>query len=97
MKRSFLVALREFLCSKSKKPWAAIEFNGVNDGSIAFSMSWNNSFIENLNASGFQGINQEETIQNFFLYMASMSAAQSDSVNPDEMPNLSNEANILRR
>jgi hypothetical protein len=97
MKRSWFVAIKEFFSSRSKTPWAAIEFNGVQDGTVAFAMSWNNAFIQNLESVGFQGINQEETIQNFFLYIANMNAIRDDVVNPDALPNLSNESNTLRR
>lgn len=96
MKRSFLVALKEFFAGKSKEPWAAIEFNGVNDGTVSFAMSWNEAFIRNLDSVGFTGINQEETVQNFFMYIANMQAVQ-DVVNPEGMPNLTSEANTLRR
>ena len=96
MKRSKLVALKEKLESGSKTPWAAIEFNGVQEGAVAFSMSWNKAFMKNLEEAGFQGINPEETIQNFFLFMANMNAVQ-DVVNPEGMPTLSNDANMLKR
>lgn len=96
MKRSFLVALKELFVRKSSTPWAAIEFNGVQEGAVAFSMSWNEAFIRNLDSVGFTGINQEETVQNFLLYIANMQAVQ-DVVNPEGTPNLSNEANTLRR
>lgn len=96
MKRSFVVALKEFFVRKSKTPWAAIEFNGVHDGTVSFAMSWNEAFIRNLDSVGFTGINQEETVQNFMMYMANMQAVQ-DVVNPEGMPNLTNEANTLRR
>ncbi len=96
MKRSKLVALKEMISANSKEPWAAIEFNGVQEGAVAFSMSWNKSFLRNLEESGFQGINPEETIQNFFMFMANMNIVQ-DVVNPEGTPTLSNEANTLRR
>ena len=96
MKRSLLIAIKEFFVRKSSTPWAAIEFNGIQNGSVGFSMSWNDAFINNLDSAGFTGLNQEETVQNFFLYIANMQAVQ-DVVNPESMPNLSNEANTLRR
>ena len=98
---SFLIKLQEKLKAKSKTPWSCFETSGIDaDGRIGWSMRWNKAFIEHLNARGFQGINDEETVQMFFMMSQMMPddiAQQGDVVNPAATPNLTNEANTLRR
>lgn len=98
MKRKFLVYLQEKLANYSKRPWAAFETTGLEAGTgqVAFSISWNSAFIKNLQAAGFQGTTDEETVQMFFLsarMIPNELLGNEDTVNPAEMPNLTNEAN----
>lgn len=97
MKESFLVSLNEKLVSKSKKPWACFETDGVSEDGLGVAMHWNNSFIKKLHAQGIQGNDDRETIQLFFLFMASRiaeaAAGDGNTVNPEATPNLTNEAN----
>ena len=100
MKRSFLVSLKERLAKGSKKPWACFETTGPDaDGRVAFSISANKAFIQNLQNLGLGGINDEETVQMFFLQLRMIpdDMATDDAVNPDATPNLTNEANQFRR
>lgn len=101
MKRKFLIALQEKLVSKSKEPWACFETSGPDkEGRLGFSISWNKAFIANLHQQGYQGMNDEETVQMFFLATHMIPEEMMndlDTVNPDATPNLTNEANTLRR
>jgi hypothetical protein len=101
MKTKFLIWLQEKLAAKSKTPWACFETSGMdNDGRIGWTMHWNDAFIQHLNARGFQGLSDEETVQQFFMLSQMLPdelAKDADAVNPAEMPNLTNEANTLRR
>ena len=98
MKASILIKIKEWLSGTSKKPWACIECDGINDETgIGFSMTWNKAFITNLEQRGFQGINQNETVQNFLMFCgAQMLQREENNVNPAEMPNLSSDANLLK-
>lgn len=96
MKRSIFLAFKEKLSNFSKKPWGCFETTGPTaDGKIEFSISCNKAFLDNLKNSGFQGITDEETVQNFFLFarMAPEGLLNENSVNPESHPNLTNEAN----
>lgn len=96
MKRSLFVKLKELFSSKSTSPWACAEFNGVEaDGRVGFAISWNKAFIQNIERAGFQGINEEETVQNFLMFIAA--GQVTDDVNPEEMPTLTSDSNILLR
>jgi hypothetical protein len=99
---NFLGWLQEKIMSFSKHPWSAFETNGMDkDGRIGWSMRWNQAFIKHLNAAGFQGLSDEETVQQFFM-MSQMLPEElanqgTDVVNPAATPNLTSEANTLRR
>lgn len=101
MKSKFLIWLQEKLSAKSKTPWACFETEGMDaDGRIGWTMTWNKAFIKHLNSRGFQGLTDEESVQQFFMLNQMLPeelANQVDTVNPEAMPNLTNEANTLRR
>ena len=102
MKRSWLVWLRERLSRRSKQPWACFETTGPDPtGKLAFSISWNKAFVDNLQRLGMSGVSDEETIQMFFLQLRmlpdSMAERNEDVVNPEATPNLTSEANQFRR
>ena len=100
MEKSKLISLKEKLESKSSKPWACFETNGISEEGLGVSMYWNKAFVEHLRDAGIQGINDQETLQLFFLYMASRiasSASEEDTVNPEATPTLTSDANRLVR
>ena len=101
MKRSWLINFKEFLARRSKKPWACFETTGPNaDGRVAFSISFNTAFARNLQNLGMGGTNDEETVQLFFMQLRMIPedlVDQEDIVNPEDTPNLSNEANKFVR
>lgn len=104
MKKSKLISLKELISSKSKQPWACFETCGVvsqeGEKGMPIGMYWNDSFIQHLSSIGIQGQTDQETLQMFFLYMASQvaetfSEAVGNVVNPEATPNLSSEANTF--
>jgi len=100
MKSKFLIWLQEKLANLSDAPWACFETTGVDgEGRIGWSMRWNKAFIAQLNARGYQSTSDEETVQTFFIgcQMLPESLYGEEIVNPAATPNLSNEANILKR
>lgn len=100
MKRKFLISLQEKISANSKDPWACFETSGPDsEGRLGFSISWNKSFIANLHRQGIQGITDEETVQMFFLTIRMLpeNMMDEDTVNPESTPNLTSEANTLRR
>lgn len=99
MKRSLLTKLQELLRKKSKKPWASFETGGpTNDGRLEFTMSWNDAFIDVLKRAGYDGETEEEMVQMFYLSTQMIpESLMDDVVNPSATPNLTNEANILRK
>lgn len=102
MKHSFLSKLQEFIKKFSKKPWASFETTGPqSDGRLEFTISWNNAFIDVLKKAGYEGETEEEMVQLFYLSTQMLPENIIDEmemgVNPDATPNLTNEANILRR
>lgn len=101
MKESLLVSLNEKLVSRSSKPWACFETEGVTDDGLGIAMHWNKAFLKKLHSQGIQGNDDRETMQLFFLFMASRIAEATsndgDAVNPEATPNLSNEANRFVR
>jgi hypothetical protein len=101
MKRKFLIWLQEWLVRNSKTPWACFETGGPDDeGRLGFSISWNKAFIDNLHRQGIQEMNDEETVQMFFIQSRMLPeemVGDEDTINPEEMPNLTNESNTLRR
>lgn len=102
MKRSLLVAIKERFAKKSKKPWACFETAGPDTtGRLAFSISWNEAFVKNLQELGMAGQTDEETIQLFFLQMRmipeSMDTDTDTVVNPEATPNLTSDANKFVR
>lgn len=101
MKRSLLIRLAEFFSRFSNKPKACFETSGPDDqGRVEFAISFNQAFIKNLHTHGFGGVNDDETVQQFFLSARMLPEHlldDEDTVNPSATPNLSNEANTLRR
>ena len=99
MKRSLLIQLKELLMRRSKKPWACFETTGPDrEGRVAFTISYNNAFVENLRNQGMAATPAEETVQLFFLQMRMLpESMMDDAVNPEATPNLTNEANQFRR
>jgi len=102
MKRSWLVALKEKLAGLSSKPWACFETTGPDaTGKLGFSISWNEAFTRNLQQLGMAGQTDEETIQLFFLQLRmipdSMLEKESEAINPEATPHLTDEANQFRR
>ena len=101
MKESFLVSLNQKIVSRSTKPWACFETEGVSEEGLGISMHWNKAFINKLHEQGIHGEDDNQTMQMFFLFMASRVADgindNQDVVNPDATPNLTNEANRFVR
>lgn len=104
MKRSFLIRLKEKLVARSSKPWACFETTGPSaDGRIAFSISWNMEFIKQLRAAGFEGDTEEAMVQMFFVSSRMIpeeiltDIGDDDTINPEAMPRLTSEANILKK
>jgi len=97
MKDSFLVSLKQKLTSRSSTPWACFETEGITNDGVGIAMHWNSAFIKKLHSQGIHGADDNETIQLFFLFMASRIAdgiqTNDDVVNPEATPNLTNEAN----
>lgn len=86
------------MCRNSKKPWACFETTGPDkNGRVEFSTSCNRTFIQNLQKMGLAGSTDEETAQLFFLQMRMVPEQEQDIVNPQELPELSSEANQFRR
>lgn len=97
MKRSFLIAIKEFITKFSPKPWACFETCGPDtEGRVAFSISANQAFLRLLQSNGMAGQNDEETLQLFFLQMQMRpdtgTEIDNTTVNPSATPNLSSEA-----
>lgn len=102
MKRSWLISFREWLASFSSKPWACFETTGPNEqGEVHFSISANKAFLENQQRLGMAGQTDEETLQLFFLQIGLAARGsleeETDAVNPEATPHLSDEANVFRR
>lgn len=101
MKRSILITIKEWLAQRSSKPWACFETTGPDkDGRVAFTISSNKAFIKNLQNLGMAGTTDEETVQLFFLQTRMIPEDLmpiEDAINPEAMPNLTNEANQFRR
>lgn len=99
MKRSLLTKFQELIHKRSKKPWASLETSGPTpEGRVEFTMSWNDAFIDILKRAGYDGKTEEEMVQLFYLSTQMIPESLLDDViNPDATPNLTNEANILRR
>lgn len=100
MKRSWLIAIKEFISRRSKKPWACFETTGPDrSGRVAFSISANKAFVEHLHSLGMGATTDEETLQMFFIQMRIVpeDLLVEDAVNPESTPNLTNEANQFRR
>lgn len=102
MKQSFFIKISTFFSKMSKKPWACFETPGAKaSGILEFSISWNDAFIEKLKEQGYVADSEEEMVQMFFLSTRvlpeNLMVGDSDAVNPEAMPDLSNEANFLRR
>jgi hypothetical protein len=103
MKRNFFIGLVEKLKKNKKEPWACFETTGVSaEGRVAFSISWNEAFIENLHKYGFIGQTDEESVQLFFLH-SRMRPEELAGIPDDQgaiaeaTPELTSEANTLRR
>lgn len=100
MKSKPLIKLQEVLMKRSKEPWACFETNGLTDEGLGIAMSWNPAFIQMLQEHGIHGVNDQETIQLFFLFMANRVAdgiEGENTVNPAATPQLTSEANTLVR
>lgn len=101
MKRKLLISLQEKISTASKKPWACFETTGPNEeGRLPFTVSYNKAFVNNLKAQGYEGMTDEEIVQMFFISTRMLPESmvnEEDTVNPEEMPNLSREANSFRR
>jgi hypothetical protein len=84
-----LIRLKSFFSNFSKKPWACFETIGPTDkDQVAFSIHCNKAFIEKLNDMGYAGINDEETVQLFFLQLHMIPDSYSDEVISEAHPNL---------
>lgn len=98
----FLNWLIEKKMSFSKKPWARFSTNGIlEDNQVKFEMSYNKAFIKNIEQKGFTGTNEEETVHNFLfgtlMIPKSIMDEYEDVVNSEAHPQLSAEANVLKR
>jgi len=100
------LALREkFLEAqvKTTEPWAMFEVAGFDEKEERIKMvfNWNSAFIEHLNGMGFTGETEDDTVQAFF-FTSQMAPAGSDpdgdeSVQVEDLPNLSNRVNKVSR
>lgn len=100
MKRSWLIAIKEFFSKFSSKPWACFETTGPDEnGHVHFAISANQAFIKNLQMGGLAGQDDDETLQLFFLQlrMAAADIEDTEFVNPEATPNLSDDNNIFKR
>jgi hypothetical protein len=100
MKRNLLIELQEWFAKRSSKPWGCFETSGPDEnGRIEFRISYNKAFVQSLHKQGFQGMTDEETTQMFFLSARILpeDSLDDESINPEATPNLTSEANTLRR
>lgn len=96
----FLKWLEEKLRNRSSTPWARFDTGGIDDGSVRYDMSWNPAFLDNLRKAGFQGHNEQEIVENFFL--GSMIIPKEDALNEEVgeeslTPSLVSERNRFRQ
>jgi hypothetical protein len=101
MKRSIFMTVQEWYMKTSKTPWACIQTTGPDaEGRLPMTFSWNKAFLQVLNKNGYHGMSPEESVQTFFLstqMLPEEMLKDLDTVNPSATPNLTNEANTLRR
>lgn len=103
MKRSIFTKLLQLRHKFSKKPWASFETGGPTDeGRIAFTISWNDAFIDVLKKAGYEADTEEEMVQLFYLSTqmipeSVLEEVENDIINPAATPKLTSEATILRR
>lgn len=95
----FIKWLEEKLRNKSETPWAKFETAGIENGMVRYDMAWNPAFLANLKKSGFQGHNEQEIVENFFL--GSMIIPKDDALNAEVgeeslTPALSSEKNRFK-
>lgn len=77
----FLKWVEEKFRNISKTPWARFETGGIQDGTVRYDMSWNPAFLENLKTAGFQGHNEQEIVESFFL--GSLIIPKEDALNAE--------------
>ena len=77
----FLKWLEEKIRNRSDIPWARFDTAGVENGTVRYDMSWNPAFLLNLKKAGFQGHNEQEIVENFFL--GSMIIPKEDALNQE--------------
>lgn len=94
--------MHEIMMRKSKTPWARFETSGIKDGQVKYEMSWNYAFLENLKNSGFNGHNEQEIVEQFFLgslIIPKELALENEFKNDEQFiePSLTSENNRLRK
>jgi hypothetical protein len=101
MNRSWLLRIKEFMARFSRKPWCVFETGGPDaTGRLAFSIYYNQAFIENLTRHGLSGTTEEETVQLFFLQLRMLPEGllqDEDVVSPEATPTLTHESSRLVR
>ncbi len=98
--RKVLLWMLDKTQAKSEVPFGAYFTTGIQDGQAPIQFMWNKAFIENLRKYGYGCETEEETIELF--YVATRPTPQQyedeeESIDSENHPRLSNDANILRR
>lgn len=94
-------ARRKFVETKevSETPWASFEVAGFeDDGQVKIEFNWNKAFIQKIEELGFQAETEEDSVQLFFYtsQMRPTALVGDDPVQPDGMPTLSAQQNLVR-
>lgn len=98
----FIKWLEEKIRNRSKTPWARFDTAGIENGTVRYDMAWNPAFLVNLRNAGFNGHNEQEIVENFFL--GSLIIPREDGLNDDQAvsedsltPTLVSEKNRFRQ
>lgn len=98
--RKILIWLLDKSQQHNKEPFGCYFTSGIHNGQAPIQFVWNKAFIDNLRMAGYECETEEETVELF--YVATRPTPQQyedleESVNSDDHPRLSNDANYLRR
>lgn len=94
-----IIKFAELIHSKSDKPWACFETEGITNQGIGVKMFWNDAFIKHIGSMGIVAATEQEMLQLFFLFMAAqVSGVKPDDemVQPDATPELSSPNNTFK-
>lgn len=81
---------------RGKTPWARFTFKGiVEDGIVPIEFDYNDAFIKQLRDIGFEGINEDEIVQQFMISLVMPKAVEDDIINSSSHPTLTSEMNAL--